>query len=261
MAVATYASVIGLGVLYTFISWMFVAGWGMDERVAPASSASSRARYGSAFYPLTDRYFGELLTWAFELLIVTGSFACQLAFFNTSNRYFFSMGREGILPERPRADAPEAPQPVPRRHPDDDPDGRGHARVRALRRLEPGGAGQAGHVDPADGHVRHPDRPGARLVLDHLLLRDQGEGRDALVQDDRRADPRRPRLPLRGLPAERQQDGPGGGQPAVHQGPAVGDGRVLRHRRRSWRWSTARPIPRSTRPSAATSTRTPSTTA
>jgi amino acid transporter len=106
MAVATYASVIGLGVLYTFISWMFVAGWGMDNVTAPVG-----AYYGvegfdpavleglaSPYYPLTDRYFGELLTWAFELLIVTGSFACQLAFFNTSNRYFFSMGREGILP-------------------------------------------------------------------------------------------------------------------------------------------------------------------
>jgi amino acid transporter len=97
MAIATYASVIGLGVLYTFISWMFVAGWGMDN-VSAGVTGQFEGQYGSAFYPLTDRYFGELLTWAFELLIVTGSFACQLAFFNTSNRYFFSMGREGILP-------------------------------------------------------------------------------------------------------------------------------------------------------------------
>ena len=29
---------------------------------------------------------------------MTGSFACQLAFFNTATRYFFSMGREGVLP-------------------------------------------------------------------------------------------------------------------------------------------------------------------
>jgi amino acid transporter len=97
MAVATYASVIGLGILYTFISWMFVAGWGEDN-VAAGVAGQFEGAYGSAFYPLTDRYFGDLLTWAFELLIVTGSFACQLAFFNTSNRYFFSMGREGILP-------------------------------------------------------------------------------------------------------------------------------------------------------------------
>jgi len=99
MAVATYASVIGLGVLYTFISWMFVTGWGM-ENTSAGVVGQFEGQYGSAFYPLTDRYFGELLTWAFELLIVTGSFACQLAFYNTANRYFFSMGREGILPRR-----------------------------------------------------------------------------------------------------------------------------------------------------------------
>src|SRR5207253_2581573 len=34
----------------------------------------------------------------FEVLIITGSFACALAFWNTSNRYLFSMGRERILP-------------------------------------------------------------------------------------------------------------------------------------------------------------------
>jgi amino acid transporter len=32
------------------------------------------------------------------VLIITGSFACSLAFWNTSNRYLFSMGRERILP-------------------------------------------------------------------------------------------------------------------------------------------------------------------
>ena len=41
---------------------------------------------------------GSALTTLFEILIVTGSFACVLAFYNTSSRYFFSMGREGILP-------------------------------------------------------------------------------------------------------------------------------------------------------------------
>ena len=35
MAPATYISVIGLGVLYTFIWWMFVAGWG-SRTSAPA---------------------------------------------------------------------------------------------------------------------------------------------------------------------------------------------------------------------------------
>ncbi len=36
---------------------------------------------------------------------MTGSFACQLAFFNTATRYFFSMGREGVLPRSLGQDA------------------------------------------------------------------------------------------------------------------------------------------------------------
>jgi amino acid transporter len=97
MAPATYISVIGLGILYMFITWMFVAGWGKDG-VADGVNGQFAGDYGSAYYPLTDEFGGEWLTTLFEILIITGSFACQFAFFNTATRYIFSMGREGILP-------------------------------------------------------------------------------------------------------------------------------------------------------------------
>jgi amino acid transporter len=104
MASATYISVVGLGILYTFTCWMFVAGWGKGQ------SSLSIARqfglvepplphgYASAFYPLTDKFIGHWLTLGFQALMITGSFACMCAFFNTANRYWFSMGREKILP-------------------------------------------------------------------------------------------------------------------------------------------------------------------
>jgi amino acid transporter len=111
MASATYISVVGLGVLYTFTCWMFVAGWG------PGNASASIARqfgltegaagnaleplphgYASAFYPLTDTFVGHAWTIIFQLLMITGSFACMTAFFNTSNRYVFAMAREGLLP-------------------------------------------------------------------------------------------------------------------------------------------------------------------
>jgi amino acid transporter len=95
--IAMYSSVIGLGILYVFISWMFVTGWG-NQGAADAVASQYNGDIASAFYPLTDRYVGSGLTTLFELLIVTGSFACTLAFYNTSSRYLFSMGREGILP-------------------------------------------------------------------------------------------------------------------------------------------------------------------
>lgn len=31
-------------------------------------------------------------------LIITGSFACGMAFHNTASRYFYSLGRERVLP-------------------------------------------------------------------------------------------------------------------------------------------------------------------
>jgi amino acid transporter len=96
-AAAMYISVIGLGILYIFISWMFVSGWGQAAS-AQAVADQFAGKYASAFYPLTDRYVGASLTTVFEILIITGSFACQLAFYNTASRYFYAMGREGLIP-------------------------------------------------------------------------------------------------------------------------------------------------------------------
>jgi amino acid transporter len=105
MASATYISVIGLGIIYTVTCWAFVTGWGVGH----ASESIARQfglegfqplpkGYASAFYPLTDVYVGHWLTIFFQVLMITGSFACMCAFFNTANRYWFSMGREKILP-------------------------------------------------------------------------------------------------------------------------------------------------------------------
>jgi amino acid transporter len=104
MGPATYISVIGLGILYTFVTWMLVVAYG-KAGIIPGLKAQSAGQVASVFYPATDRAIGlnigseSILTRAFELTIVTGSFACQLAFFNTATRYFFSMGREGVLPK------------------------------------------------------------------------------------------------------------------------------------------------------------------
>ena len=105
MGPATYISVIGLGILYTFVTWMLVVAYGKTG-IIPGINAQLKGDVASVFYPATDRAIGidiggeSILTRAFELTIVTGSFACQLAFFNTATRYFFSMGREGVLPKQ-----------------------------------------------------------------------------------------------------------------------------------------------------------------
>jgi amino acid transporter len=94
---ATYGSVIGLGVLYVIISYVYVTGWGLTGAVE-AVRAQYAGEIASAFYPLTDRYVGTWATVLMEILIVTGSFACAMAFYNTSARYLFALGREGVLP-------------------------------------------------------------------------------------------------------------------------------------------------------------------
>src|SRR6201999_2352411 len=53
--IATYGSVIGLGLFYILISYVFVVGWGQGN-AAGAVSDQFAGKFGSAFYPLTDRY-------------------------------------------------------------------------------------------------------------------------------------------------------------------------------------------------------------
>lgn len=95
--IATYGSVIGLGVFYVVISYAFVTGWGLDG-AATAVKAQYAGEFSSAFYPLADRYVGPWVTVLMQILIVTGSFACSMAFYNTGARYLFALGREGVLP-------------------------------------------------------------------------------------------------------------------------------------------------------------------
>jgi amino acid transporter len=111
MAYATYISCIGLLVVYTFWAWMLVSSYGGSKnqwpwavsqaygiKSAPASVGLPAGNYANVFYPATQQFVGVWLKDLFEIFIITGSFACSLAFWNTSNRYLFSMGRENILP-------------------------------------------------------------------------------------------------------------------------------------------------------------------
>lgn len=97
--IATYAAVIGLGIFYVVMSLMFVSGWGKTG-AAQAVSDQFEGKYASAWYPLAENYVGGGLKFMFELLMITSSFACSMAFYNTGARYIFSLSREGILPAK-----------------------------------------------------------------------------------------------------------------------------------------------------------------
>jgi amino acid transporter len=89
---ATYASVIFMGVFYAFTSWLIVNAVGVDKVVGLAETEA-----GNLVFVVSDDILGRVGTETFQLLIITSMFAAILAFHNNVARYFFSLGRQGVL--------------------------------------------------------------------------------------------------------------------------------------------------------------------
>lgn len=90
---ATMIAVLGIGLMYTFFSWMAIAGNGLDQSVAIAGGDDP---FGLFFNP-TEEFLGTWGIDVFQWLLLTGSFACGLAAHNTASRYLYTLGREGIF--------------------------------------------------------------------------------------------------------------------------------------------------------------------
>jgi len=90
---ATMISVLGVGIFYVFISWMAVAGTGPKQSVELAQDPATASEI--FFAPVRDTY-GEWAITLFNVLLVTGSFACGMAFHNCASRYLYALGREGL---------------------------------------------------------------------------------------------------------------------------------------------------------------------
>ena len=90
---ATLISVIGLGIGYVITSMAFVSAFPEATLVKDAQNPD-----GPFFVAMRD--FGtNWLATLMQVLILTGSFACAMAFHNVAMRYGYAMGREGILPK------------------------------------------------------------------------------------------------------------------------------------------------------------------
>lgn len=90
---ATYIAVVALGIFYTFTSWMAISGHGFDESVKVAQNDPV-----NFFYMVTQDRIGTFAKDLMQWLIVTGSFACGMAFHNAASRYFYNLGRERVFP-------------------------------------------------------------------------------------------------------------------------------------------------------------------
>ena len=234
MAAAIYISCIGLGILYTFWSWMLISAYGStnDEWVWAVATSYGRGgdtppispgnglpegNYANVFYPAAQEFAGIGIANIFKVLIITGSFACALAFWQTANRYIFAMGREGILPRvlgrtHAKHKSPFVATIVVGLFLRDDHRALRHRRRRRrtarggrLRREQPAhGAAADRHVDPVPGQRAAVPAHGRRRSRDHGVLLARGQGRLALVEDVHRAHPGRRRDLLRLLPDDEE---------------------------------------------------------
>jgi len=93
---ALYISVIGLGVFYTLTSWAPFAGYPTVHAAITEAQTNAANYYISPANAIAGHWVGSVLSY----LIITGSFACGMAFHNTTARYAYSLGREGLLPRQ-----------------------------------------------------------------------------------------------------------------------------------------------------------------
>jgi amino acid transporter len=90
---ATMISVLGVGIFYVFISWMAIAGTGPQHAIDLAQNPDTASEI---FFGNVRNYYGEWAITLFNVLLVTGSFACGMAFHNCASRYLYALGREGL---------------------------------------------------------------------------------------------------------------------------------------------------------------------
>ena len=89
---ATYIAVITLGVFYSLTAYAGLIGFGKRAQSVATSELSNY------FFILANTYAGHFVEVLMNFLVVSSFFACSFAFHNNAARYFYSLGRDRILP-------------------------------------------------------------------------------------------------------------------------------------------------------------------
>ncbi|MFT4233237.1 MAG: APC family permease [Leucobacter sp.] len=90
---ATYAAVAIIGLFYAFSAWAFSVGIGPSQIVEQSQGSGPDLM----FIFMTD-HVGVIFADIMTLLFLTSLFASLQSFHNAVARYFYSLGREGVLP-------------------------------------------------------------------------------------------------------------------------------------------------------------------
>ena len=98
---ATYLSVLIITILFAVVSWAMVSGVGSSVVVEQTLGLTGElADPAQLLFAVADEYVGTWLSDLMSVLVVSSLFAGLLAFQNSAGRYFFSMGRSGVLPSK-----------------------------------------------------------------------------------------------------------------------------------------------------------------
>lgn len=93
--IATYAALLLVGCFYSFSLWCLVLGAGSGNVVASITALSEPTNF---LYELSEKYAGSHYTVLLRGMFIMSIYAGLIAFHNSTARYFYSMGREGLLP-------------------------------------------------------------------------------------------------------------------------------------------------------------------
>ncbi|MET8701753.1 APC family permease [Kitasatospora sp. NPDC004723] len=94
---ATLISVVGVGLFYVLVSWMIVSGNGARHAVDVAGGLVPGKDGNSLFFDPLGAHLGGWAVTVFRWLVVSGSFACAMAFHQCAARYLYAIGREGFI--------------------------------------------------------------------------------------------------------------------------------------------------------------------
>ena len=93
--IATYAALLLIGCFYSFSLWCLVLGAGTEQIVATITALADPTNF---VYTLSQKYAGDAFTVVLRGMFIMSIYAGLVSFHNSTARYFFSMGREGLLP-------------------------------------------------------------------------------------------------------------------------------------------------------------------
>ncbi|CRM17459.1 APC family permease [Pseudomonas sp. 44 R 15] len=92
--IATYSSVLLIGGFYALSVWSMVVGVGTDKIVPMLQALQDPTTF---IYGMSDHFVGPYLTQIIRVLFMVSIYAGLLAFHNAAARYFYAIGRDGLL--------------------------------------------------------------------------------------------------------------------------------------------------------------------